>query len=237
MLILLSGVINASSNTSSCTTRLGYFDANNGLFFQYTNNTISVVLRNITIDTQINQTSWNIDKMDGTGASSISLDFTKSQLYVIDFEWLSVGRIRFGFYLFGKINYCHQITNLNSLTAPYMLSPNLPIRYEIISTSGATGSLVQICSTVISEGGYTPIGRAFSIGTDPNTSGLPVSTTEVKQRLIKEDSVKPKPALTICCFLDESKTKESVEVSICANTVESSSKFGSSNSIFANKCK
>jgi hypothetical protein len=92
---------------------------------------------------------------------------------------LSVGRIRFGFYLFGKINYCHQITNLNSLTAPYMLSPNLPIRYEIISTSGATGSLVQICSTVISEGGYTPIGRAFSIGTDPNTSGLPVSTTEV----------------------------------------------------------
>lgn len=179
MLILLSGVINASSNTANCTTRLGYFDNNNGLFFQYTNNTMSVVLRNSASDTVINQSNWNIDKMDGTGASSISLDFTKSQLYVIDFEWLSVGRIRFGFYLFGKINYCHQITNLNSLTAPYMLSPNLPIRYEIVSTSGATGSLVQICSTVISEGGYGPIGRAFSIGTDPNTSGLPVSTTEV----------------------------------------------------------
>ena len=180
MLILLSGVINASSNTANCITRLGYFDANNGLFFQYTNNTMSVVLRNTGVDdTSINQTSWNIDKMDGTGISSISLDFTKAQLFVIDFEWLSVGRIRFGFYLFGKINYCHQITNINSLTAPYMLSPNLPIRYEIISTSGATGSLIQICSTVISEGGYTPIGRAFSIGTNPNTTGLPVSTTEV----------------------------------------------------------
>jgi len=179
MLILLSGVINASSNTANCITRIGYFDDNNGLFFQYTNNTMSVVLRNITINTVINQTSWNIDKMDGTGASSISLDFTKSQLYVIDFEWLSVGRIRFGFYLFGKINYCHQITNLNSLTAPYMLSPNLPIRYEIVSTtSGENGSLVQICSTIISEGGYTPIGRAFSAGTNPNTSGLPVSTAE-----------------------------------------------------------
>ena len=180
MLILLSGVINASSNTANCITRLGYFDANNGLFFQYTNNTMSVVLRNTGVDdTSINQTSWNIDKMDGTGISSISLDFTKAQLFVIDFEWLSVGRIRFGFYLFGKINYCHQITNINSLTAPYMLSPNLPIRYEIISTSGATGSLIQICSTVISEGGYTPIGRAFSIGTNPNTTVLPVSTTEV----------------------------------------------------------
>jgi len=179
ILILLSGVINASSNTANCTTRLGYFDNNNGLFFQYSNNTMSVVLRNSTSDIVINQSNWNIDKMDGTGISSISLNFTKSQLYVIDFEWLSVGRIRFGFYLFGKINYCHQITNLNSLTAPYMLSPNLPSRYEIVSTSGATGSLTQICTTVISEGGYTPIGRAFSIGTDPNTSGLPVSTTEV----------------------------------------------------------
>ena len=177
MLILLSGVINASSNTANCITRIGYFDDNNGLFFQYTNNTMSVVLRNITINTVINQSNWNIDKMDGTGASSISLDFTKSQLYVIDFEWLSVGRIRFGFYLFGKINYCHQITNLNSLTAPYMLSPNLPIRYEIVSTSEAIGSLVQICSTVISEGGYTPIGRAFSAGTNPNTS-ISVTTNE-----------------------------------------------------------
>lgn len=177
ILILLSGVINASSNTANCTTRMGYFDNNNGLFFQYSNNTMSVVLRNSTTDTQINQSDWNIDKMDGTGISSIPLDFTKAQLYVIDFEWLSVGRIRFGFYMFGKINYCHQITNLNLLTAPYMLSPNLPSRYEIVSTSGATGSLVQICTTVISEGGYTPIGRAFSAGTNPNTS-IPVSTAE-----------------------------------------------------------
>lgn len=177
ILILLSGVITNSSNTANCITRLGYFDDNNGLFFQYTNNTMSVVLRNSTADTIINQTNWNIDKMDGTGISSISLNFTKSQLFVIDFEWLSVGRIRFGFYLFGKINYCHQITNLNSLTAPYMLSPNLPVRYEIISTSGATGTLIQICTTVISEGGYTPIGRAFSAGTNPNTS-ISVPTTE-----------------------------------------------------------
>ena len=178
MLILLSGVINASSNTADCITRLGYFDNNNGLFFQYTNNTISVVLRNTGSDTtEFNQINWNIDKMDGTGISSILLDFTKAQLFVIDFEWLSVGRIRFGFYLFGKINYCHKITNLNSLTAPYMLSPNLPTRYEIISTSGATGSLIQICSTVISEGGYTPIGRSFSVGTDPDTS-VSVSTNE-----------------------------------------------------------
>ena len=69
--------------------------------------------------------------MDGTGTSGYNIDFTKSQLYVIDFEWLSVGRIRFGFYIFGKIYYCHQISNFNELDEPYMKTANLPIRYEI----------------------------------------------------------------------------------------------------------
>jgi hypothetical protein len=175
MLILLSGIITNSSNIAGITTRLGYFDNSNGLFFQY-GTTISVGLRNNNGNTTIEQANWNIDKMDGTGMSGITLNFQKAQLFVIDFEWLSVGRVRFGFYIFGRINYCHQITNLNSLTDPYMLSPNLPSRYEIIST-GASGTLTQICSTVISEGGYTPIGRAFSVGTNPNTS-ISVPTTE-----------------------------------------------------------
>ncbi len=176
MLILLSGIITNSSNTAGITTRLGYFDDSNGLFFQY-GTTISVGLRNNNANTIIEQSNWNIDKMDGTGMSGITLNFQKAQLFVIDFEWLSVGRIRFGFYIFGRINYCHQITNLNELTNPYMLSPNLPSRYEIISTTGASGTLTQICTTVISEGGYTPIGRAFSVGTNPNTS-ISVPTTE-----------------------------------------------------------
>jgi len=169
-------------NTSGITTRIGYFDNSNGLFFQYdtSSSTISVVLRNTTTDTPIPQSSWNIDKMDGTGVSGITLNFTKAQLFVIDFEWLSVGRIRFGFYIFGRINYCHQITNLNELTNPYMLSPNLPVRYEISSITGASRTLTQICSTVISEGGYTPIGREFSAGTNPNTSiNVPTSETPI----------------------------------------------------------
>lgn len=176
MLILLSGIITNSSNTAGITTRLGYFDDSNGLFFEY-GTTISVGLRNNNANTLIEQSNWNIDKMDGTGMSGITLNFQKSQLFVIDFEWLSVGRIRFGFYIFGRINYCHQITNLNELTNPYMLTANLPTRYEISSTTGASGTLTQICATVISEGGYTPIGRSFSVST-PTNPPTPVSTTE-----------------------------------------------------------
>jgi hypothetical protein len=83
-------------------------------------------------------------------------------------EWLGVGRVRFGFYAYGKIQYCHQVTNINILTAPYTNSINLPICYSIHNSNGLGGTsnnFKQICSTVISEGGYAPLGRPFSIGT------------------------------------------------------------------------
>lgn len=162
LLFLASGIIDDSNNSGTYTSRIGYFDDNNGLFFENSSGSLNVVIRNNATSVTIGQSNWNIDKFDGTGISGLTINFKKAQLFVIDFEWLSVGRIRFGFYLFGRIYYCHQITNINSLTAPYMLTPNLPIRHEIRLTSGQV-TLTQICSSVISEGGYNPIGRPFSI--------------------------------------------------------------------------
>ena len=171
-LILLSGIIKDSSAiTTNYQNSIGYFDDNNGLFFQYNSNGsqgMSLNLRNESSDTQYLQTNWNIDKMDGIGNSGFNLDFTKAQLFVIDFEWLSVGRIRFGFYILGKIYYCHQITNINALDGPYMKTANLPIRYEINVEDSNSAKLTQICSSVISEGGYNPIGKSFSVSNGIN---------------------------------------------------------------------
>jgi len=189
ILFLGSGIIGPTGITSTnYTNRLGYFDDENGLFFEYGSTggmtgTMSAVLRNTpagttaATNTFIPQSNWNIDKFDGTGNSGITLDFTKAQLFVIDFEWLSVGRIRYGFYIYGKIFYCHQITNVNSLIAPYMLTPNLPVRYEV-RNNGSTGnvSLTQICSSVITEGGYNPVGRPFSANV--GVAGYSVSANE-----------------------------------------------------------
>ena len=132
--------------------------------------------------TSIAQSDWNLDKMNGSGPSGLTLDFLKTQLLVIDLEWLGVGRVRFGFYAFGTPQYCHQVTNLNVLTAPYTRSINLPITYLLQGDADTVGmgQLKQICSTVISEGGYTPIGRPFSANTghdDENEVAL-VNTTE-----------------------------------------------------------
>lgn len=171
--------IDGNNNTNGVISQVGYFDNYNGLYFQYVadgtgTGTASINLKNngIVSITQ-NQNNWNIDKMNGTGSSGIYLDFTKAQLFIIDFEWLGVGRIRFGFYIYGKIIYCHEILNINSLSLePYMSSSNLPIRYMIQSGVNQSGSMIQICSTVISEGGYNPVGRPFSIS---NTTGVAIN--------------------------------------------------------------
>lgn len=190
LLFMSSGIINPSN--SNFTSRLGLFDnefttsasyptVNNGIYFEYSNGAISVNLKNDSI-TSISQSSWNIDKMNGSGTSGLNLDFTKTQLFVVDMEWLGVGRVRYGFYAYGRIHYCHQITNINILTSPYTNNINLPICYSLHSTNSSDGSgtIRQICSTVISEGGYNPLGRPFSVSNSQENVDSPVtvSTTE-----------------------------------------------------------
>jgi hypothetical protein len=164
-LILLTGIIGTGG--SGITKRIGYFDDKNGLFFEQSGTTLRVGRRTYTsgsaVDTTIDQSSWNIDKLDGTGTSGINIDVTKTQIIIIDFEWLGVGRVRFGFVVNGIIYYCHELLNANNLTLVYMSTPNLPIRYEIINDgSGGANSLVQICCSVQSEGGQSPTGRIAS---------------------------------------------------------------------------
>lgn len=154
-------------STTGITKRVGYFDSTNGLFLQSKNGILSLVNRSgvtgSTVDTEVTQTQWNLDTMDGNGDSKIALDFSKAQILVIDFEWLGVGRVRFGFVVDGKVYYCHQILNTNRVTNVYMSTPNLPIRYEIgNSGTGAASTLKCICSSVISEGGLEPSGLLFS---------------------------------------------------------------------------
>ena len=178
-LIIFTGVIGIQAD--GVFSRIGYFDNNNGLFFMSNNNQISVNVRTSTsgsvVTTSVVQSAWNIDKLDGTGASGITLDATKTQIFLIDFQWLGVGRIRYGFDIGGLIYWCHQITNANIRSVVYMTNPNLPIRYEIISTTGTSGSLLQICSCIISEGGNSNISYPRVISTDTTQLSITGSVT------------------------------------------------------------
>jgi hypothetical protein len=155
--------------------RVGYFGANNGIFLERSGNTISFVERsNVTgavVDTPAVQSSWNYDKLDGTGPSQLTLDLTKAQIFWSDIEWLGVGSVRCGFVINGQLIHCHSFHHANYVDATYITTASLPLRYEIKNVGAVSGgsTLKQICSSVVTEGGYELRGAQQAIGTPVQT--------------------------------------------------------------------
>jgi hypothetical protein len=172
--------------------RVGYFNTQNGVFFQVNGTTKSFVLRTNTSGTPsdartVNQADWNGDKLDGTGASGIILDISKAQILYMDFEWLGVGSVRCGFVIDGKFYVCHTFNNANDIDKVYMTTAILPVRYEIENTAAtaSASTMTQICSSVISEGGYdqktAPLwARRTTTLTGVTTSFVPIVSIRLK---------------------------------------------------------
>lgn len=161
LLVLATFAMNTP--TANIRQRVGYFNTRNGVFFQANGTTLSMVMRSDSLPTPgtpsdirtVNQADWNGDKLNGTGASGLTLDPSKTQIFWCDFEWLGVGSVRTGFVINGQYIVCHTFNNANEIGSVYMTTAILPVRYEITNLSNATtASMKQICSTVISEGGY-----------------------------------------------------------------------------------
>ena len=169
LLILNTFVMNTPE--ADLKQKVGTFDANNGIFFYADGTTLKIVRRTYVtgsaVDTEISQSSWNGDKLDGSGASGYTLNVDKATILFTDYEWLGMGAVRVGFVIDGKFITAHTFLNANDLTTVYMQTANLPIRYEIETTGTISGAAVlqQVCSTAMIEGGYAPEGLRQSIGT------------------------------------------------------------------------
>lgn len=155
--------------------RVGYYGANNGMYLEQTNSTVSFVERSMVTgsvtENRIAQANWSVDKMDGTGPSGRILDLTKAQIMWMDVEWLGLGTVRMGFIIDGEFVLCHRFNHANIVQTTYITTASLPLRYEIKNT-GATSSnstMKQICSSVISEGGYELNGLQQSATTPVST--------------------------------------------------------------------
>lgn len=152
--------------------RIGYFDDNNGIFLELTGaSTVNLVRRTKTsgsvVDNKVAQADWNLDKLDGSGPSGVTLDLTKGQILWIDMQWLSQGRIRVGFDIDGVLFYVHQFLGANVLDVPTITTADLPIRWEIVNIGEAAEAktLTAICGSVFSEGGAAfELGNAFTGG-------------------------------------------------------------------------
>jgi hypothetical protein len=171
--------------TANLKQKIGMFDSLNGIFFYADGTTLKIVRRTYVTgspaDTEISQSSWNGDKLDGTGASGYTLDPTKATILFMDFEWLGMGSVRVGFVIDGKFIVAHTFYNANSLSTVYMQTANLPIRYEIetaATLAAGTYTLQQVCSTCMSEGGYAPSGLQHLVHCGSIASGVNLITAD-----------------------------------------------------------
>jgi hypothetical protein len=189
--------------------RVGYYGTQNGIYLELDGTTVYFVRRSFingsVINTRISQAEWNLDKLDGAGPSGATLDITKSHIMFIDVEWLGVGSVRCGFIINGSFIHVHSFHHANIITSTYMTTASLPIRYEIKNTGNTSGSstLKQICSTVLSEGGYELNGTQQTIGipiTSPKslaTAGTYYPVVSIRLKSDRLDSVVIPTAISI----------------------------------------
>ncbi len=181
-LLIFTTVVFAPAQTN-LRQRVGYYGANNGMYLEQTDSTINFVERShVTgdmIENRVAQDDWNVDTMDGTGPSGKILDLSKAQILWMDIEWLGLGTVRMGFVIDGEFVLCHRFNHANEVTTTYITTASLPLRYEIKNT-GATANnstMKQICSTVISEGGYELNGLQQAVS---NAVGTPTDLTSAE---------------------------------------------------------
>lgn len=185
LLILTTFTMNAP--TANLKQRVGYFGSSNGIFLETDGTTTYIVKRSNGVDVRVAQNSWN-------GNTMTSLDISKSQIFFIDIEWLGVGSVRTGFVIDGEFITAHTFHHANIITGTYMQTAVLPVRYEITST-GATGTLKQICSSVMSEGGYEGKSQYYfgtnapSAGVDLGIAGTVVPLVSIKLKASQMDAI------------------------------------------------
>ncbi len=169
--LLILHTLCMSTPKANLLQRAGYFGENNGIFFEINGTTLNMVIRSKStgtiVEDRIPQSSWNGDRLNGAGGannpSGITLNPALDQIWFCDIEWLGVGSVRVGFVINGVYYTCHTFNHANTISSPstdntttYMSTATLPLRYEITNT-GVTASpslMRQICSSVISEGGF-----------------------------------------------------------------------------------
>lgn len=144
----------------------GFFIESNGV-----NNEISFQIhRSGTTIFSATSDTWNSNEFD-----PLTINWENTQILFVDYQWLGVGRMRFGLNINGRIYYFAEHVCANNEPEVYMAVPNQPIRYEIRQLGIGSGYLDMICSQASFEndtiGLYSSIGIPHSTTTTLVNSG------------------------------------------------------------------
>ncbi|OGB86089.1 hypothetical protein A3J41_01045 [candidate division TM6 bacterium RIFCSPHIGHO2_12_FULL_38_8] len=148
-----------TTGVANSTQKIGIGNAQDGFFFGFNGTTFGILHRVNSVDTWIPQTSWNQDKFNGSGASGVTLDPTKGNIYKIQYQWFGFGAINFFIENpnTGALVLVHQIQYANANTATSLLNPALQLMAEVINTTNATNVTLKTPSFAgIIEGFVNP---------------------------------------------------------------------------------
>lgn len=183
--------------------RFGMFDDNDGYFLEVDGTGAMWFVERSSVsgapvDTRVAQADWNLDRADGTTQSQFSVDPTKRQILAIEWAWLGVSTVQMHLMDSDRaLRPLHRFNHANAADSkPYTNRASLPVRYELENVDATAGDAVsiQICTSVISEGGYNVAGRIFSQSS--TIAGRVVSsTTEVPVLSLRCASTRPRVTL------------------------------------------
>ena len=189
--------------------RAGYFGAANGVYFEREGSINYMVERSSVtgsvVNTRVAQADWNQDKLDGTGPSGLTLDSSKAQILYVDIEWLGLGTVRTGFVINGAFVPVHNFNHANLINTTYITTASLPMRCEMTNVAATTGASTfkQVCSTVISEGGYelrgiqSTAGTAVTSPTTLTTAGTFYPVVSIRLKSTRLDAIAILSAVSI----------------------------------------
>ena len=110
--------------------------------------------------------SFNVDRLDGTGPSEMTLDTTKGNVFQIGFQYLGFGNAKFAIEdpNTGLMTEFHEIKNANSRTTPVLKNPNASILATSANIGGTTSVDLKTASlAAFTEGKVTKLDPKFSL--------------------------------------------------------------------------
>lgn len=145
-------------------------------------------------ETRIARANWNLDKLDGTGPSGLTLDLTKGVSYVIEYVWHGTQGLRFGVNYFDRIVWCHDLKYTGTLSEPFSRNAILPLRAQIINTGavGSPGGEMQIGPVSFNIYGGQADGDSYVFASGNKTSPVNVASGAVPTYLLAA-----RPAATV----------------------------------------
>ena len=126
------------------------------------------------------QADWNIDKLDGTGASGMTLNKAKLNVYRVQFAWLGGGSITWSVKnpSTGTWEKFHTLRYPNAYTVPSVRNPTFKMGWVAYNVGGASGVTTKgVCGAAFSHGRYETLRRPQALSN--SKTGIGTSFTSV----------------------------------------------------------